>query len=877
MRLARWVIGRFAPVAWRESLLGDLEERRTSGFSAVWTALVVTVRLRREGQPAVAAPVREGVMTGVGLDIITAARALRSAPGFSALAIVVLALGVGATTAIFSVVDVTLLRPLPFDDPDALIAIGEIDRGLPAVELGRVGAAAPQNYRQWERQQTTLSGIGAAQNVRMFTGPDGAEPEQLQALRATASLLDVLRIRPALGSAFTSHHEQPGQDRVVLLGDGLWRRRFSADPDIVGKSVTFDSGAYEVMGVLPPDFKYPVQLARVTDAVFPFTRAASQDVWDRTKVGRNYQLQVVGRLREGVTVEEARQEFDQIAAGLAVAHPDWFKDMRPAMASLHTTVVGRTRDWMVMLLGAVGFVLLIACANVANLLLARATTRSREYTVRAALGASRWRLVRGALMESLMLSLGGLGAAVMLAAWGVSILRAAMPASVPRLADLSLDARVLVFAAAMAVATGICCGLLPAWQLTRGRQMDALREGGRGGTASRSKHRLRGALMVAEVALAVVLVVGAGLFVSSFVRVLSVDLGINIENVVAVGVNPKIDRSNIDGARERAMPLTEAVLARLAAAPGVVAVAAVGSGSPLSGSWRTDAMALAGQPAFLGDADQVQIKEVTPGYRDVLQVPLRRGRYIEAADHAGAPLVVVVNEEAVRRFFAGADPIGQRVTLDNAERTVIGIVGNVRVRGPEVPITPEAYLPLSQRPGLGSTVLIRTTGAPEAFLPVAKAAVLAVIPDVPVRPETLEGTFRQMTAQRRFNMLLVGLFGVLAILIAGVGIYGVMTFLVTQQTREIGVRMALGALPRGVLGVVLKRAGIYVSAGLVIGLTAAWGLSSSLDAHLFEVRGGDPWVFITSACVLALTGLVAAVVPALRASRVDPIVALRAE
>jgi len=864
-------------VAWRESLLGDLEERRTSGFSAVWTALVVTVRLRREGQQAVTAPVREGVMTGVGLDIITAARALRSAPGFSALAIVVLALGVGATTAIFRVVDVTLLRPLPFDDPDALIAIGEIDRDLPTVELGRVGAAAPQNYRQWERRQTTLSGIGAAQNVRMFTGPDGTEPEQLQALRATASLFGVLRIRPALGSTFTTHHEQPGQDRVVLLGEGLWRRRFGADPDIVGKSVTFDSGAYEVMGVLPPNFKYPVQVARLTDAVFPLTRLASQDVWDRTKVGRNYQLQVVGRLRDGVAIEEARQEFDRIAAGLAAAHPDWFEDMRLAMASLHTTVVGRTRDWMVLLLGAVGFVLLIACANVANLLLARASARSREYTVRAALGASRWRLVRGALVESLMLSAGGLVAAVMLAAWGVSILRAAMPASVPRLADLSLDARVLAFAAAMAVATGICCGLLPAWQLTRGRQMDALRDGGRSGTASRSRHRLRGMLMVAEGALAVMLVVGAGLFVSSFVRVLSVELGINIENVVAVGVNPKVDRTNIDGARERSVPLTEAVMARLAAAPGVVAVAAVGSGSPLSGSWRTDAMALAGQPAFSSDADQVQIKEVTPGYRDVLQVPLRRGRYIEAADHAGAPLVVVVNEEAVRRFFAGADPIGQRVTLDNAERTVIGIVGDVRVRGPEVPIAPEAYLPLSQRPGLGSTVLVRTTGAPDAFLPLTKAAVLAEIPDVPVRPETLEGTFREITAQRRFNMLLVGLFGVLAILIAGAGIYGVMAFLVTQQTREIGVRMALGALPGGVLGVVLKRAGVYVGAGVALGLTAAWWLSASLDAHLFEVRGRDPWVFLASACVLALTGLAAAAVPALRASRVDPIVALRTE
>jgi putative ABC transport system permease protein len=410
--------------------------------------------------------------------------------------------------------------------------------------------------------------------------------------------------------------------------------------------------------------------------------------------------------------------------------------------------------------------------------------------------------------------------------------------------------------------------------------MEALRDGGRAGTAGRGRHRLRGGLMVAEVALAVMLVVGAGLFVSSFVRVLSVDLGININNVVAVGVNPRIntaDRTSFDRARERALPLAEDVMARLSAAPGVVAVAAVGSGSPLSGSWRTNSITVPGKPEFSGDADQVQIKEVTPGYRAVLDVPLRRGRYIEPTDTAGTPPVVVLNDEAARRFFDGADPIGQRVQLDDAERTVIGIVGNVRVRGPEVPIAPEAYLPLAQGPGLGSTVLIRTTGSPEAFLPVAKSAVLAVIPDVPVRPETLADTYRQMTAQRRFNMLLVGLFGALAILIAGVGIYGVMAFLVTQQTREIGVRMALGALPRGVLGVVLKRAGLYVATGVALGLTAAWWLSSSLDAFLFDVRGRDPWVFLASAAVLALTGLLAAVVPARRAARVDPIIALRAE
>jgi putative ABC transport system permease protein len=862
-------------------LLGDIEEDRGGALSALWTAVVVTTRLRRDARVSLTPVSRQGgAMAGLGLDVITATRALRATPAFTAVAVAVLALGVGATTAIFSVADVSLLRPLPFDDSDGLIAVGEIDRDLPSLELGRVGAAAPQNYREWERRQTTLAGLGAAQNLRMFTAPGDGEPELVRGLRATASLFDLLRIRPALGSFFTSHHETPGQERVVVIGDGLWRRRFNADPAIVGKTVSFDSGAYEVLGVLPPGFKYPVQVAWLTDAVFPYPRVASQEMWDRTKVGRNYQLQVAGRLRDGVTIEQARQEFAHIEAGLVAAHPDWFEDVRMAMAPLHATVVGRTRNWMVMLLWAVGFVLLISCANVANLLLARAAARSREYTVRAALGASRWRLVRGALVESLMLSSAGLVVAVVLASWGVSVLSAAMPASIPRLGDLGLDGRVLTFAAVVSLLTGLACGVLPAWQLLRRPHGDALKDGGRGGTTSRARQRLRGGLVVVEVAFALMLVVGAGLFVSSFVRLLGVDLGMDIQNVIAVGVNPKLntsDRTSFDRARERSVPLAEEVMARLRSTPGVVAVAAVGSGSPLSGSWRTNAITVAGKPEFSGDADQVQIKEVTPAYRDVLRLPLQRGRFVEPTDTAATPPVVVLNEEAAQRFFDGAEPIGQRVKLDDAERTVVGIVGNVRVRGPEEPIAPEAYLPLAQKPSLGTTVIVRTSGDADALVPAAKAAVLAVIPDVPVTPETLERSFSLMTAQRRFNMLLVGLFGALALLIAGVGIYGVMAFLVTQQTREIGVRMALGAVPAGVLAVILKRAGTYVFAGVAIGLMAAWWLSVSLEGFLFSVRGRDPWVFLVSACVLAGTGLIATVVPALRAARVDPIIALRAE
>ncbi len=885
MRLARWIVSWLAPAPWRESLLGDLEEERgrrmghrRGGLRLACGAAVVAFRLRRETWRTPAGA-RERPWTGLGGDVRTAARGLRATPGFTVAAVSVLALGVGATTAIFTVADVSLLRPLPFREPDRLVAFGEVDRDAAGATY-RVGAAAPQNYRVWEAQLSTLAGLGAAQNIRLFTAADGREPERLRALRVTASLLDVLGVRPALGTGFTSHHEMEGRDRVVLLGDGLWRRRYGADPAIVGRTVTFESGSYEVLGILPPGFKFPVQLTQPTDVVLPLVRSAQQTIRDRSQTGRNYALQVVGRLRDEATFDQARAEFHRVYGSLEAAYPDWFEDMRGAVAPLHDTVVGRMRNWMVLLLGAVGCVLLIACANVANLLLARTSSRARDLMVRAALGASRWRLVRGALVESLLLAAAGLAAGVLVAQWGVAALAAAMPTTIPRVADLAIDARVLGFAALVAVVTGVSCGLLPAWLLTRRTQADALREGGRGGSAGRARQRARAVLVVVEVGLAVTLVVGAGLFAASFSRVLRVDLGIDIEPVLAVGVNPRITpgpRPDLSLARTQTMEATGRVMARLRALPGVEAVGAVGSGSPLSGSWRTNAITVPGRPEFADAADQVQIREVTPEYADVVRLRLREGRFVSRDDRAGAPPVVVLNEEAVRRFFGGRSPIGMDVKLDEAFWTVVGVVGDVRPQGPEVAVAPEAYFPLSQRPTVGTTVVVRALGDPGALLPEARAAVLQEVPDVPVTAETMRATFREMTAQRRFNMLLVGLFGVLALAIAALGVYGVMAYLVTQQTREIGVRLALGAQRTTVLLFVLARAGAYTAAGLSLGLAAAWALGGTLEAFLFDVRGRDPWVFAGAAVALALTALTAALVPALRAARIDPIVALRAE
>jgi predicted permease len=535
---------------------------------------------------------------------------------------------------------------------------------------------------------------------------------------------------------------------------------------------------------------------------------------------------------------------------------------------------------MMLLLGAVGCVLLIACANVANLMLARATARSREMMVRAALGASRWRVARSLLIESLVLSWAALGAAVLVAMWGVSVLRASIPGNLPRIADVGLDMRVLLAAAAAAVVTGLICGLIPALQLSRPNVQSALREGGRSSTSGRVRQRVRSGLVVAEVALAVMLLVGAGLFVSSFVRLVTVDLGIDHRHVLATGLNPRvtqIDDAGFTAARDRTTAALADVLVRVRALTAVESAAAVSGGSPLSGSYKTNILTVVGGQEFPREDDHVQIQEVSPGYFDVVRQPLRRGRVIESQDTLGAPAVAVLNEEAAARYFSGGDPLGQRIAIDKVERVVIGVVGNVRLRGPEVPVSPGVYLSIAQEPSIGATILARTSDATGTTAAAIRAAVLAAVPGVPVFQRSMEESLRGLTEQRQFNMLMVGVFGVLAIVIACVGIYSVMSYSVALQTQEIGVRMALGARPQRVLGMVLGNASWVMLIGLLLGMAGAWAAAGLVESLLFSVTPHDPIVFAGAGLLLVLSGLLAALVPAIRAARVDPIVALRAE
>ena len=803
-------------------------------------------------------------------DVRNAARALRAAPGFTAVALVVLTLGIGATTAIFSVVDAVVLRSLPFDRSDRLASVVLRD----TTDGGASSYHTAQDFVDFRDQQDVFTAITATATGSL-TITEGSRPESLRSARVTAGFFDVFRVTPALGRPFTAEHEVDGNHQVALISDGLWRRRFGADPGVVGSTIRFDEGTYQVFGVMPRDFQYPISARRPTDLVVPWVQPENQKIRANS---RSYYLQVIGRLNDDATMSLAAERMKAITAAVADASPDWFRNREGGVQPLHETVVGdRTRSWMLMLLGAVAFVLLIACVNVANLLLARATSRARETGVRAALGASRWQIARGMLAESLLLSSVGTVLGLVVAWWGVGVLRAALPETLPRIADVGIDLRVLAATAGAALVTGVLFGLAPAIQFSRPNLTDALREGGRG-TAGTAREWLRSSLVVAEVALAMVLLVGAGLFITSFVRLVNVEIGLDYRNVMTLGVYPSYDFSNPDertSARARSQVAIPEMLRRVQALPGVEAAGLISGGLPLSGSWSRTSVRVPGRDEEFDGDDSVDIRQVTPGYGDAVGAAVLRGRYLVETDGSDGQQVVVLNEEAARRYLGDQDPIGRTIAV-NGDRTVVGIVSNVRLGGPESDIRPEAYVPYAQSLQVGGELVVRTAGDPAPMTDAVRSAVWTSYPDIAIdEVTTMETLLGRLIAQRQFNMLLVGLFGALAMVIAGAGIYGVMAYIVTQRTQEIGVRMALGARPTGVLLTVLRRAAAFLVLGLAAGLAGAWVLASSIEAFLFQVDPRDATVFASTGVLLFVVGMVAALVPARRASRVDPLVALR--
>ena len=814
-------------------------------------------------------------------DLKAAFRALRASKTFTAVALIVLALGIGASTAIFSVVDAVVLRGLPFDEHDRLVAVGERRPPAAAVRPGStptdpqaVSSIAPQNYVDWAAQQTVFESIAAIAGGAFTLREPGAEPEDLRAQRVTAGFFEVLRVRPALGTRFTVDNEVDGRHRVAVLSDGLWRRRFGGDPAIVGRAIPLEGGTYEVVGVMPADFEYPIGATRPTELWVPYVVPENERV--RNPNSRTIYLSSIARLKPGVSFEQAQAEMDRIAANLQTAHPQWNKDNLAGIRPLRDHMVGaRTKDWMLMLLGAVGLVLLIACANVANLLLARASTREREVGIRAAMGAGRWRLLRQLMVESIVLSVIGTALAVVLAWWGINVLKNAMPDGVPRITTIALDLRVLGVAGLLAIATGVLFGIVPALQLSRPDLNHALREGSRGASAGKARQFLRSALVVAEVALAVVLLVGAALFITSFMTLMRIHPGFDPDHVLTVQVSPRF----VPGSRPNYGAQFEEIVDRISQAPGVVHASIISGGMPLGGSMSITTMTVPGGAKIEpSNDDGISIRRVTSAYHEALKIPLRDGRYFTPADRQGAPNVIIINDSAAKRYFPGERPVGRVVRLNDQEWTVVGVVGDVYQRSLETEPRTEAYTPISQSQVLFGELVIRTRNDPYDVLPAVKSAVLAVLPDVPLRNvRTMEELIGRIVAQRKLNMLLLGLFGLLGLVISAVGIYGVMAYVVSQRTREIGVRMALGATRGTVVRMVLTKAIAMLAIGLAVGTGAAWLLRSSADAFLFRIESGDVRVFLAAIGTLALAAIVASLVPARRASRVDPMVALRAD
>ena len=813
-------------------------------------------------------------LRGLGADARDAVRSLTHASTFTTVAIAVLALGIGAGTAIFSVVDAVVLRGLPFDEHDRIVAVLEHN---PKRQVS--GSTMPQIFLDWRERQQTFAHLAALNRLQYRVRNEAGGLDSVRGMRVTREFFPVLRVEPALGRAFGADDEIDGQHRRVILSYPFWQARFGGAADVVGRRIEVNSETWEIAGVMPRGFSYPVGSAQPVDLFAPLAFSKQ----DHVRGGaRNYQFTALGRLKDGVSLEQATADMSRVAAAVDTEHPGW-NTLNPGGAvrvlTLHELMVGRVRSWMLMLLGAVTLLLLIACANVANLMLARATVRGREMGVRAALGASRWRLTRALLVEGLLLSLAAAGLGILLSVWGVRVLKAWMPDGIPRVANIAIDLRVLFATVAAAIVTGVVFGLVPAFNGARPNLTVALHAGGRSATTGIGTRRLRAALVIVEVALAVVLVVGASLFTASFLKVTRIDPGFEYRGILALMVGVRIEPGKFQEAVKQGRPYVERMMDAVRAVPGVGTVTAVSGGLPLSGGRVTMQLEIPGRPPLTGDDAEIDTRVVTPDYLQMLHIPLLRGRYITADDREGTPAVVLINQTAARKHFANVDPIGQHIIVESKDRTIVGIVGDIRHGGPEIPPQQEAYVAMAQDQIVQATLVMKPPAGAASVLPAVKDAIWSINRDQTLYTDrvTLDAYMDGLIAQRRFNMALLALFGVLGLVIAAAGVYGVMAYVVSQRTREIGVRMALGASRKAVVRMVLTSSGVLVATGLAVGSLGAWYLGRVAQTFLFQLDARDPRAFAGAVACLAAAALLATFVPARRAASVDPMIALRAE
>jgi predicted permease len=885
------MLRRLLPADLVEPIAGDLledyqraRERKGPPGADLWIwgqaiRLALTFRWERlvhgRGVPPIAEELRSvtTMWDGIRQDVVFSLRLLRRQPGFAVVALLALALGIGANTAIFSIVDAVLWRPLPYPRADRVMSLAE----QRPRESRWFGPVAPADYFDWRRDNRSFSAMAAynlpAGGAYNLTG--SGDPERVRPLEVSPTFLGIIGVAPAFGRDFRPEEETVGRHRVVLLSDELWRRRFGADPSVVGRTIAFDGNVFEIIGVLPGHFWWPTR----PDVVVPLALADG----DRGLRAAHF-LEVVGRLREDVSPAQAREDLRTIGARLSRDFPAENANHAPNLRPLRDALVGDVRPALLVLLGAVAFVMLIACANVATLLLARAASRQKELSVRRAVGATRWRVAQQMLTESLVVAFAGGAAGLLVAAWGLAAFRSIVPArfaGLPGIAGVGIDGRVLIATLGLSAVTGVIFGVVPAMVASDYRIGVALTEETRGSSGSARARRFRSTLVVAELALSLVLLAGAALLIVSFNNLINVPPGFQPAQLVISRVALPATRY---GEHARTVAFFDALYERLRGAPGVQRVAATTS-LPFDGPDSRLSLTIEHRTGESPFPVRAHPRVVSTDYFQTMGIPLVRGRLFTDRDSDSSGDVVVINDAAARRYWPNENPIGQRISLGatDAWREIVGVVGDTRHEGLDADADPAAFLPQHQRfSDLGTgfertvTLVIRTSSDAAAVTSLLRTTLARLDPQLPiglVRP--MDDLIGDSVAPRRLNFVLVSAFALVALVLTAAGLYGVMAYVVAQRTREIGVRMALGATRRQVLGMMFQQAGRLTAIGIGVGVAGALLMTRSMTTLLFGVSAASPLVYLGVSTLLAAVALIAVAVPSSRATRVDPLLALR--
>ena len=809
-------------------------------------------------------------------DFRHALRMLVKTPVFTTVVMFTLAVGIGANTAMFSIVNGVLLQGLPFRDAERIVDINEVERRDPTGG----GAIAPASFLDWQKMSTTIEAMSAYTPRTFNVAPASGEPERMRGAVTSTGFFDVLGVSPILGRQFTRQDAEPGQGQNVVLSFALWQRYFSASPDVINQTVRLNGQPYTVVGVMPATLNFPQNAQFWIPASYDVPGCGGPSADPRPQRGMHC-LRGIARIKEGTSLPQANAELKTISDQLAKQYPEEASNFIALATPLQDQLVGSARTPLLVLLGAVGCVLLIVVANVANLLMARATVRAREMAIRAAIGANRSTLMRQLLTESVVIALVGGALGVLLAFWSVDLILALDPGEVPRVAPIGVDGRALTFAVVLSLVTGILFGVVPAWQASKPQLQNTLKDNTRGTTGDGNRHIARAGLVLAEVSISLVLLMGAGLLFRSLMTLMDTPLGFTTSRMLTMTVAPTGDNYRSPG---QFLGYWNRVLERVRAVPGVAQVS-LSSSLPLGGGMSVLSFQPEGKPELPPNLQPLtNYVEASPGYFSTMGIPVLRGREFADPDAVENPRTIVINEAMARREFPDVDPLGRRFSFGPGEDgkpdwvEIVGVVGNVRQYRADQDPVPMVYAPYSASPARAQNLMIRTGGNPLAVAGAIRAALQSLDPSLPVSPpRTLVAVVGASLTQRKFNMTLLIVFAGIALVLAIAGIYGTVAYSVAQRTQEIGIRVALGATSREILGLVLVGALTPVAAGLAVGVVASLALTRALDGLVYGISTTDPMTFISLPIVLGIVAFIAGLLPAIRATRVDPLEALRVD